>query len=270
MNFQTVSTAEKLPTSDGLAGGYTADGTPGPAAVACAGLHRRPGRPRCESDDRRRRAGRQHHDHPVGQARTGPDRPGARLRRVDDGAIIDAINAALGRHAPRCRAAGHASPSTTTAMLLWLSDRSPAALAFAKHYLLTHTAPANTITDPKGVYSATVTASGLTTVTPGSAADALFRRRRATPHAPDLVGIAQPGVVYTGGVKKIAEHGGDRADDRNVALVVSGAGVHHVSTDSTTGADHPDRADHPDAARAQSATPCRPCSTEHTHTLPLH
>src|SRR4029077_14906798 len=31
MNFQTVSTAEKLPTSNGLAGGYLADGvTPGP------------------------------------------------------------------------------------------------------------------------------------------------------------------------------------------------------------------------------------------------
>jgi hypothetical protein len=31
MNFQTVSTAEKLPTSGGLTGGYLADGvTPGP------------------------------------------------------------------------------------------------------------------------------------------------------------------------------------------------------------------------------------------------
>ena len=30
MNFQSVSTAQKLPTSDGLAGGYLADGTPGP------------------------------------------------------------------------------------------------------------------------------------------------------------------------------------------------------------------------------------------------
>ena len=31
MNFQTVSTAQKLPTSDGLTGGYLADGaTPGP------------------------------------------------------------------------------------------------------------------------------------------------------------------------------------------------------------------------------------------------
>src|SRR3979411_2748535 len=30
MNFQTVSTAEKLQTSNGLAGGYLPDGTPGP------------------------------------------------------------------------------------------------------------------------------------------------------------------------------------------------------------------------------------------------
>ena len=30
MNFQTVSTAEKLPVSDGLAGGYTFSGAPGP------------------------------------------------------------------------------------------------------------------------------------------------------------------------------------------------------------------------------------------------
>lgn len=32
-----------------------------------------------------------------------------------------------------------------------------------------------------------------------------------------------------GGVKKIAEHGGDAADDLNVALVVAGAGVHHAT-----------------------------------------
>jgi len=45
------------------------------------------------------------------------------------------------------------------------------------------------------------------------------------------LGIAQPGVVYTGGVKKIAAHGGDSAADRDVALVVSGAGVPHHCTD---------------------------------------
>ena len=45
MNFQTVSTAEKLPTSDGLTGGYLADGSyAGSAAQPRARLHRRPGR----------------------------------------------------------------------------------------------------------------------------------------------------------------------------------------------------------------------------------
>jgi hypothetical protein len=43
---------------------------------------------------------------------------------------------------------------------------------------------------------------------------------------PDLVGVAQYGVVYTGKKAKIAEHGGAAPDDRDVALVVSGAGVH--------------------------------------------
>jgi hypothetical protein len=34
MNFQTVSTAQKLPTSDGLTGGYLPGGTvPGPLLV---------------------------------------------------------------------------------------------------------------------------------------------------------------------------------------------------------------------------------------------
>ncbi len=112
-------------------------------------------------------------------------------------------------------------------MLLWLSNRSAAALAFVGSYLLQHSAPANLVTDPKGTYSATVRSSGLTRVYTGAAADTLVRARNGDAHAPDLIGIAQPGVVYTGGVKKIAEHGGNAAADRDVALVVSGAAVRH-------------------------------------------
>ena len=41
-----------------------------------------------------------------------------------------------------------------------------------------------------------------------------------------LVGIGQHGVVYTGGVKKIAEHGGNDLADRNVPLIVSGPTIH--------------------------------------------
>jgi hypothetical protein len=37
--------------------------------------------------------------------------------------------------------------------------------------------------------------------------------------------VVQHGVVYTGKKKKIAEHGGADENDRNVPIVVSGAGV---------------------------------------------
>jgi arylsulfatase A-like enzyme len=154
------------------------------------------------------------------------------LRRVDDGKIIDGLDAAW--------AAGHPSSKPLVAfsvdddaMLLWLSDHTPAAFAFAKQYLQSHSAPANTISDPKGVYSTTVAASGLTDIYTGIHADDVLGAPAGDSHAPDLFGIAQHGVVYTGGVSKIAEHGGAAADDRDVALVVSGAGVHHGLVESS-------------------------------------
>jgi hypothetical protein len=224
MNFQTVSTAEKLPTSDGLTGGYHPDGTPGPLlSNALDDVNAQVGRIEAElsqqhlADDTVVILSAKHGQSPVDPTL---------LRRVDDGAIIDALNTAW--------AAAHPASAPLVAfsvdddvMLLWLSDHSPAALQFAKNYLLTHSAPANTITDPKGTYSSTVPSSGLTSVYTGTAADALFGAPAGDSHAPDLVGIAQHGVVYTGGVKKIAEHGGAAADDRHVPLVVSGAWIRH-------------------------------------------
>ncbi|HEV7204209.1 MAG TPA: alkaline phosphatase family protein [Jatrophihabitans sp.] len=230
MNFQSVSTAQKLPKSDGLAGGYTAAGTPGPLlSRALDFVDTQVGRleARIAADGL---AGRttvilsaKH-----GQAPKDP----ASLRRVDDGAIVDGLNAAWKAAHP---GAGDLVSFSVDddAMLLWFSDRSAAAESFAKQYLLTHSAPANTITDPKGTYSTTVPSSGLSSVSTGLAADALLKAPANDPHAPDLVGIARPGVVYTGGVKKIAEHGGDSADDRNVPLVVSGAGVRSGRSDRT-------------------------------------
>jgi hypothetical protein len=38
---------------------------------------------------------------------------------------------------------------------------------------------------------------------------------------PDIIGIAQHGVVYTGGKAKIAEHGGDDLQDRNVPVLIT-------------------------------------------------
>ena len=266
MNFQTVSTAEKLPTSDGLAGGYTAAGTPGPLlSRALDYIDAQVGR----LESRIAADGLAGSTTVILSAKHGqaPKDP-ASLRRVDDGAIIAAINA--GWTAAHSGAAPLVSFSVDDdAMLLWLSDRSPDALAYAKHYLLTHPAPANTITDPKGTYSTTVTSSGLSSVATGLAADALLKAPANDPHAPDLVGIAQPGVVYTGGVKKIAEHGGDSADDRNVALVVSGAGVHHGGTDTAPVATTQIA---PTILSLLGINPraLQAVHIEHTRTLPLH
>ena len=230
MNFQTVSTAQKLPASDRLRGGYNPDGTPGPLVLrALDYINTQVGTmtQRIERDGLASSTtiilSAKH-----GQSPIDPDL----LRRVDDGAVIDGLDAAW--------ATGHPAAAPLVcfsvdddAMLLWLSDRSPATFAFAKQYLLNHSAPANTISDPKGVYSTAVPASGLTAVYTGSAADTLVGAPIGDSHAPDLIGIAQHSVVYTGGAKKIAEHGGAADDDRDVALVVSGAGVPHGSVSST-------------------------------------
>ncbi len=219
MNFQTVSTAEKLPISDGLAGGYLCDGTPGPLlrralnyvdhqiATMVATI---------------RHAGRDQDTTIILSAKHGQaPTDGQALRRVDDGAILGALNASWTLEHPGA-APLVAFSVDDDGMLLWLSDRSARARAFATRYLLTHDAPANRAADPKGVYSTTVSRSGLTRIFTGNAADTLFRARPGDTHAPDLVGIAQRGVVYTGGVKKIAEHGGDAPEDLDVPLVVSG------------------------------------------------
>ena len=75
-----------------------------------------------------------------GQSPTDPNA----LARVDDGPIIDGINAAW--------KAAHPSAGNLVAfavdddgMLMWLSDTSQAACDFAKHYLLTHSAAGNNI-----------------------------------------------------------------------------------------------------------------------------
>ncbi len=222
MNFQSVSTAQKLPLSDGQTGGYAADGTPGP--VLRSALDFVDSQIDAMKDGLRRRGlgerttvilSAKHGQSPIDLST---------LRRVDDGAIVDGINHAWTLVHPG------AAPLVVFSvdddgMLLWLSDRSPAAEQFVSSYLLSHSAPANTATDPKGTYSATVSASGLTDVRVGTAADQLFGAPAGDPHAPDVVGIAQRGVVYTSGVGKIAEHGGDAPADLDVPLVVSGGGV---------------------------------------------
>ena len=147
MNFQTVSTAEKLPTSDGLAGGYLADGvTPGPLLQQRARLHQRAGRRSSVSAIHGQRTRPEHRDHPLGEARPVARRTRSRLTRIPDGPIIDALNAAW-KLRTRCAGDLVAFSVDDDGMLIWLSDRSHAATRVRKGVPAgTHAAPATTST----------------------------------------------------------------------------------------------------------------------------
>ena len=67
------------------------------------------------------------------------------------------------------------------------------------------------------------TSSGLARVFGGEEAADYFGVRAGDSRVPDVPGISQVGTVYTGGKKKIAEHGGANPGDQDVPLVVAGA-----------------------------------------------
>ena len=52
-----------------------------------------------------------------------------------------------------------------------------------------------------------------------------FGNPATDPRTPDIFSLPDPGVIYSGSSKKVAEHGGFTQDDTNVALLISGAGV---------------------------------------------
>lgn len=220
MNFQTVSTAQKLPVSDGLKGGYRADGvTPGPLLVrALDYINREVGRMVDAIDDR-----------DLGDSTViilsakhgqSPQKPSA-LTRIPDGPILDALNVAWKSSHPDRVQPLVAFAVDDDGMLIWLHDRSDTATAFAREFLLHHSGTGNDISGRPKAY----TRSGLRQVFAGEAAADYFRTTPGDPRVPDLFGISQYGVVYTGAMAKIAEHGGANPQDRDVALVVSGAGI---------------------------------------------
>jgi hypothetical protein len=223
MNFQTVSTAQKLPSSDGLPGGYLADGTPGPlVARALDFVDAQLGAFVTElrrSDLDRTTAVILSSKH--GQSPTEP----AALTRIDDKPLVHGLDAQW--------AAGHpgaaplvAQATDDDAIMMWLSDRSAEAAAFAKAYLLgQHGVGTDIGGGPK-----TFTASGLQTLYAGAEAARYFHAAPNDPAVPDLYGVVQHGVVYTGGTSKIAEHGGADADDQQVALVLDSPTAAHGQT----------------------------------------
>ncbi|WP_312867473.1 alkaline phosphatase family protein [Amycolatopsis pithecellobii] len=220
MNFQTVSTAQKLPSSDGKQGGYLVDGTPGPLlADALAWVDQQVAAITAEL----RTQGQAADTTIILSAKHGqsPIQPAA-LTRIDDGPLLAGLNSAWrAAHPGAGDLVAHAVDDDV--MLLWLTDRSPAATEFAKSYLLAQPGTGNGIDGkPKPFVH-----SGLQTVYAGAAAAQYFGAAAGDVRVPDLFGVADVGVVYTGGHKKIAEHGGAAPDDRDVPLVVSGPRIRH-------------------------------------------
>ncbi len=227
MNFQSVSTGQKLPTSrtEGnlsgtAAGGYLADGaTPGPVLTnALKFVDQSLGKMVSALAKR----GLLDHTALIVSAKHGQSPMNiAALNRINDGTIMDALNKAWNTD----HQGGNPNAIPLVAfgvnddgMLLWLNDRSKTATDFARNFLVNYNNPAASV-DGKPVTSA-----GLWQVYTGDAAAELFGVPVSNPRVPDVVGIAQYGVVYTGHKGKIAEHGGNHTEDRNVPILVVAPG----------------------------------------------
>jgi hypothetical protein len=238
MNFQTVSTAEKLksspaaligPNAQGnytegpsLPGGYVTENgqqVPGPLLQSALDYVNAALQQMAEAIQA---AGETNSTAIILTAKHGQSPLNDnQLQRIDDGPIINGVNAAW--------AALHPSNPTLVVqeadddgLLWWLSDRSQRATEFVKDYLWTHSAPAVNYAGQ----TVTVQHSGLKQIFAGRESARFFGVANSDPHHPDVFGIAQVGTIYTTG-SKIAEHGGDNPGDRDVPLVVYAPGNVH-------------------------------------------
>src|ERR1700757_3703852 len=196
MNFQTVSTGEKLPTSptegdtSGTAkGGYLPDGaTPGVVLTnALTFVDQSLGEMVTALGNR----GLLGSTAIIISAKHGQSPMNlAALNRIDDGKILAALNAAWNKSHPSAPALV-AFGVDDDGMLLWLNDRSSTATDYAKHFLAQYNDSSASV-DGKPVTSA-----GLIQIYTGVAAAQLIGVAQSDPRVPDVIGIAQYGVVYT-------------------------------------------------------------------------
>jgi hypothetical protein len=224
MNFQSVSTGQKLPTSPtegdpsgNAAGGYLADGaTPGPVLTnALIFVDKSLGKMVSALTSR----GLLNSTAIIISAKHGQSPMNiAALNRIDDGLIITALNAAWAKLHPLAKPLV-AQGTDDDGMLLWLNDRSTTATVFAGNFLAKYNNPKASV-DGKPVTSA-----GLSQIYTGQAAAQFIGVLQTDPRVPDVIGVAQYGVVYTSHTAKIAEHGGDHTEDRNVPILITWPGA---------------------------------------------
>jgi len=222
MNFQSVSTGQKLPLSPtegspSAPGGYLADGfTPGPVLTnALIFVDKSLGKMVSALTSQ----GLINSTAIIVSAKHGQSPMNiAALNRIDDGVIIKALNKAWAKLHPTAKPLV-ALGTDDDNMLLWLNDRSSVATDFAQNFLLHYHNPKASV-DGKPVTSA-----GLSQIYSGQAAAQFIGVSQLDPRVPDVIGITQYGVVYTSHKAKIAEHGGDHNEDRNVPILITWPGA---------------------------------------------
>ena len=236
MNFQAVSTAEKLKSSPAVLIGPNAQGdyTEGPSlpgGYVTVNGQQVPG-PLLQSaldyvnDSLQRMANTIQADGEANStaiiltAKHGQSpQNNSQLQRIDDGPIIAGVNAAWAAQHPGTQALV-VQEADDDGLLWWLSDRSQGAADFVRDYLWAHSASAVNYAGQ----TITVQHSGLQQIFAGHQSAQFFGVSTSDPHHPDVFGISQVGTIYTTG-SKIAEHGGDNAADRDVPLVVYAPGA---------------------------------------------
>jgi hypothetical protein len=225
MNFQTVTTAEQLPTSDGLTGGYLPGGkVPGPLLTRAFNyVNSEIGAMVAQI----RAQGLANSTAIIITAKQGqsPTNPNA-FKRINDATIVSRVDRAWAKRHP------HAAPlvvytSDDDVLMWWLSNRSQAAANFVRHYLVTHTAVAHNIHGKR----VKLPASGLSKVYAGAASAAYFGVPVSDPRHPVIFGIVQHGVIYAD-APDIAQHGGADFQDLSVPILVNLPGQQHGTTNS--------------------------------------
>jgi type I phosphodiesterase/nucleotide pyrophosphatase len=225
MNFQTISTAEKLLNSEAVIGGPVLNGgylpgtdTPGPLlsdALNWLDVQLKAFDDAIQANPQTRGNTAIIITAKHGQSPLDPNQ----IKRIKDGPIIDAMNAAWTAAHP---GSGNLIVAGTDDDLWqsYLSVKTQQAADFVKSYLWNHDAPAVTYSGS----TITVPHSGLAKIYAGDEAARYFGVPVSDPRHPDVFGVAQVGTIYTGGTK-IAEHGGSNPGDRDVPILVYAPGA---------------------------------------------
>ena len=228
MNFQVISTAQKLLNSEAviggpvLNGGYSSPGVPGPllsSALNWLDVQLKTFVDAIQANPQTRGSTAivltaKHGQSPLNSGQ---------IKRIDDGPIINAINAAWTAAHP---GSGKLIVAGTDDDLWqsYLSVKTQAAADFVKNYLWSHTAQAVNYANTGTTKTVTVQHSGLRQIYAGDQSARYFGVPVSDPRHPDVFGVAQVGTIYTTGTK-IAEHGGSNPGDRDVPILVYAPGT---------------------------------------------